>query len=154
MLRTPLALCLLIAAPVAAQTAAQEDRFHAAMQAMEARTRAFYISVDPRFASLLAPGDENPAFRDSQRCLLRRLADEGGADMLAEYIAAAEFMASSEITSLVELGERVPSVMTSDLVFAAAADCGPMSQSTKAMMTPEFQDLMDDPKVMQGLMGQ
>jgi hypothetical protein len=29
-----------------------------------------------------------------------------------------------------------------------------MSHSTKQMVTPDFMDLMDDPVVMQGLMGQ
>lgn len=74
--------------------------------------------------------------------------------MLEEYIEAVEVQAATEITSLIELGQRVPAVMYSDLVLSASAECGPMSYSTKQMATPEFLKLMDEPEVVRGLMGQ
>lgn len=153
MLRSILTLGLLTAAPAFAQSVAQEERFFEAIQAMEARTYTFYVSVDPRFDSLLVPAAEDPAFRDSQRCVLARIEDEGGSDMLEEYIAAMEVQGETEITSLIDLADGLPEVMTSDLIFAASSECGAMSYTTKQMMTPEFMELMADPAVVQGLMG-
>lgn len=154
MLRFIPVLGLLAATPAFGQSADQEARFFDAIQAIEARTYTFYVSVDPRFEPLLAPVAEDPAFRENQRCFLARIEDEGGSDMLEEYIAAAEVQGQTEITSLIDLGARLPEVMISDIVFAASAECGPMSYSTSQMMTPEFIELMDEPAVTQGLMGQ
>ncbi|WP_417770694.1 hypothetical protein [Stappia sp.] len=105
-LRSILPLCLLIATPAFAQSAAQEKRFRDAIQAMAVRTYAFYVSIDPRFASLLTPVAEDPSFRDSQRCFLTRIEEEGGPGMLEEYIAGMEFQGEKEITSLIELASR------------------------------------------------
>jgi hypothetical protein len=154
MLRSIFTFGLLTAAPAFAQSTAQEARFFEAIQAMEARTYAFYVSVDPRFDQLLGPVAEDPAYRDNQRCVLARIEDEGGSDMLEEYIAAMEVQGATEITSLIEVGNGLPEVMVSDLVFAAAADCGPLSYTTEQMMMPEFIELMDDPVVMRRLMGE
>jgi hypothetical protein len=154
MLRSLLTLGLLTATPAFAQSASQEERFFEAIKAMEARTYTFYVSVDPRFGSLLAPVAEDPVFRDSQRCVLARIEDEGGSDELEEYIAAMEVQGETEITSLIDLADGLPEVMTSDLIFAASSECGAMSYMTKQMVTPEFRELMDDPVIMQGLMGE
>lgn len=154
MLRSALTLGLLTTTPVFAQTAAQEERLLEAVKAMEAQSYTYYVSVDPRFGPLLTPVKEDPAYRESQRCFLNKIAEEGGPDMLEEYIEAVEVQAATEITSLIELGQRVPAVMYSDLVLSASAECGPMSYSTKQMATPEFLKLMDEPEVVRGLMGQ
>ena len=42
----------------------------------------------------------------------------------------------------------------SDVVFAASSECGSLSYSTSKMVTPEFLALMDEPEVMNALMGQ
>lgn len=154
MLRSIFILGLLGAAPALAQSAAQEARFFAAIQAMEARSYAFYVSVDPRFGALLRPVMEKPAYRDSQRCFLTRIEGEGGSDMLEKYIAAIEYQGATEITSLIDLANGLPEVVFSDLAAAAASDCGPMSFATEQMMTPGFMELMEDPAVMQRLMGE
>ena len=154
MLRSILIMGLLAAMPAFALTAAQEARFFDAIQAMEARSHTFYTSIDPRFELLLAPVAEDPAFRESQRCVLNKIEDEGGSDMLEDYIVAMEAQAATEITSLVDLAQSLPPVMTSELIFVASAECGPMSYTTKQMMSPEAIELMDEPEIMQGLMGQ
>lgn len=154
MLRSILTLSLLTATPAFAQSAAQEARFFEAIQAMEAQTYAFYVSVDPRFGPLLTPVAENPIFRDRQRCVLTRIRKEGGSEMLEEYITSMEVQGQTEITSLIDLANRLPAVMTADLIFAASSECGAISYSTEQMTTPKFMELMADPVVMQGLMGQ
>ncbi|WP_166486106.1 hypothetical protein [Jannaschia sp. CCS1] len=142
------------AAPAFAQSAAQEARFADAMRAMEAQTFTFYTTVDPRFEQLLTPVADNPAYRESQRCVLARIEDEGGSEMLEEYIAAMEVQGDTEITSLIDLAANLPDVMISDLIFAASTECGPMSFTTDQMATSEFTELMADPAIMQGLMGE
>lgn len=154
MLTSILILVLLTATPAFALSDAQDARFFEAIQAMESRSHTFYTSVDPRFELLLAPVAEDPAFRESQRCVLNKIEEEGGSDMLEDYIGAMEVQAETEITSLIDLAQGLPPVMTSDLIFTASAECGPMSNTTKQMMTPEFMKLMDEPEVMQGLIGQ
>lgn len=151
--RCVLVLALLATTPALAQTAEQEARFAEAIAAVEARTRAFYVSVDPRFGALLAPAEEDPAFRESRRCVLSRIEEDGGPEMLEEYIAAMEAQGETEITSLIDLAAGLPEVLTADIVFAASAECGPMSHSTRQMATPEFMQLMEEPAVMRRLMG-
>ncbi len=153
MLRSIIILGLLTAVPAYALTTTQEERFSKAITAIEAQTHTFYVSVDPRFGALLAPVAEDPAFRKSQRCVLARIEKDGGADMLQRYIAAMEVQGATEITSLIDLANTLPEVVTSDLVLAASSECGPMSYSTKRMMTPEFIKLMEEPAVHQRLMG-
>ncbi len=147
------AASLLVAAPAFSQSAEQEARFVDAVRMMEARNVTFYVSVDPRFEPLLTPPAETPDYLDRQRCFLARLESDGGAEMMEEYIAAAEDLAEKEITSLIELGQSLPEVMMADVVFAASAECGALTYTTEQMVTPEFLELMDDPDVMQGLMG-
>lgn len=154
MLRPLLALSLMTAAPAVAQTADQEARFVDAITAVEARSIAFYGAVDPRFVPLLTPSEDAPTFEENRDCFLARIETDGGAQMLEDYIAAMEVVGATEITSLVELGASLPEVLTDELVFAASAECGPLSYSTAQMVTPEFTALMDEPEIMQGLMGQ
>lgn len=154
MLRSILIPALLAATPAVAQSDDQEARFYEAIRAVEAQTYAYYVSVDPRFAPLLAPVAEDPAYRENQRCVLARIEAGGGSDVLEEYIAAMEVQGETEITSLIALANDLPEVLMSDLVFAAATECGAMSHSTARMMMPEFMELMEEPEVMQGLMGQ
>ncbi len=154
MLRSILTICLFVAGPALAQSAAQEARFAAAIEAVEARTLAFYRTVDPRFEALLVSPAQDPVYRENQRCVLAQIGAEGGADMLEDYVLAMETMGATEITSLIDLGNALPEVMTADLIFAAAADCGAMSWSTEQMATPAFMEIMSEPAVTQRLMGQ
>ena len=84
---------------------------------------------------------------------------------LADAVAAMEaqsfsFYASIDprfvpiLTPPEDLGANVPEVMMSDVVFAASSECGSLSYSTSKMVTPEFLALMDEPEVMNALMGQ
>lgn len=154
MLRFILILGLLTSPPAFGQSAAQEERFFEAMQAMAARTYTFYVSVDPRFDALLSPVAENPTYRANQRCFLARIEDEGGSEMLEEYIAAMEVQGETEITSLINLAEDLPEILISEPIFAASFECGAMSYATDQMITPEFIELMDEPEVMKGLLGE
>ncbi len=153
MLRLALTLVFLSSAPVSAQTPDQQTRFSDAIAAMDAQNLTFYTSVDDRFAELLASSEEAPEYRENQRCVLARIEKDGGADMMEEYIAAAETQSQIEITSLITLANRLPKVMMSEIVFAASAECGPMSHALKQMATPEFVKLMDEPEIMQRLIG-
>ena len=154
MLRSFLILGMLAAPSAFAQTAEQSGRFYHAIEAMSAQSITFYSNVDPRFEPLLFPSSENQKFRENQHCFLTRIATDGGAEMLEEYITAMEVQGTTKITNLIDLANDLPPVLTHDLVFAASLDCGPLSFTTQQMMTPEFIELMDDPDVMQRLMGQ
>ena len=153
MFRPFLALALMTA-PALAQTADQEVRLADAVAAMEAQSLAFYASIDPRFVPILTPPEDAPDFSDNRRCFMARLEEGGGPDMLEDYITALEEISATEITTLLDLGANVPEVMMSDVVFAASSECGSLSYSTSKMVTPEFLALMDEPEVMNALMGQ
>ncbi len=137
--------------PFAAQADDLLDRYKAASQMQAEKMSDFMIARVPELEGVIPPTEWTAEADVVGQCTVDRVRADRGEDGLEAYVAAVEEMAAVEVTSLSQMGENIPELLTDMYFMQVAQDCGAMDLAQKQMEESGMLAMMADPGVMERL---
>ena len=151
MIRTALFLTAL-AAPAMAQSSEALDRLEAASEEMNRNFEAYYLSRVPSLARVMPEVEWDEAYRETGRCILRRIEEQRGADGVADYLEAIEAYAARPVETFDDMTTGQPVILRDDLAISIGQECGVVEVAMARMRDSGFFEAIGRPGVMDQIM--
>ncbi|MEJ6392521.1 hypothetical protein V8J82_04585 [Gymnodinialimonas sp. 2305UL16-5] len=140
------------ALPAAAQS--ELERLETASEAAGQNMATFMIARAPQLEPVMVDWEWDEEMREVGQCTLNEIRSVGGDQAATDYVVAMEAFATTQITSMEQMGAATPVPLNEDVAMTIATTCRAMEVSMRRMEESGMMQMMMDPATMQALMSE